>query len=214
MCRTAQINKLSTPGSAYNCNIPPDIEHNPAINLQQYASDKKWQFIAQEDKPFRLNVSNSQYVFMTTLRHPMDRLVSHIHHAFCAPDGPARLQARGCEGRADITLSDLVIDPCFGARAMRAITTDYYVSMLTGCDSRFFDGKDFLSPNEFTCGEVHLEKAKRMLHYFSVIMISDDSIGFDKYATLLDLKFSITFKEQYRTGTHVNSGDVVHEVLK
>ena len=215
MCRTAQLNGLKISGLGDNCNIPPAVRRNKNINHQQYVFEKKLQFVAQEDKPFHLNASNSRFIYMTTMRNPMDRLVSHLHHEFCGRDGSqmsARLHAHTCYS-APRTLSDLIADPCFGSQHMRSITTDYYLAMLTGCANRLFDGKKYLPPEKNTCNEDHLTEAKKILNYFSVILISDNSADFNKYGELLDLRLSITFKEQYRTGTHANSDNVVHELL-
>jgi hypothetical protein len=190
MCKTAASNGLKTAGLASNCNVPPQIRHNKNFIPQEYIFQKKLQFVALEEKPFILNESNSQFVFMTTIRNPTDRVVSHLHHEFCGQGGAYskeevtdRLLSHLCLSRPR-TLSDLIADPCFSAHPMNSITTDYYLAMFTGCKNRKSDGNHglLLSPadDKTTCSEVHLEEAKRMLNYFSVILISDNSADFDR----------------------------------
>lgn len=215
LCKTAISNGLKTSGLAENCNIPPKIRHDENIAPEDYVFGKKLKFIAQEDKPFVVNVTFPRFVYMTTMRDPRDRLVSHLHHEFCGLGSSPiqqRLRDRTCAG-APRSLSELLADPCFGSRRMRVITTDYYVSMLTGCANRMFYGSTYAPPANDTCSEDHLEEAKRMLHYFSVILITDTVADFDTYGELLELTFSIACKRQYRSGTHANSDSVVHDLL-
>jgi hypothetical protein len=180
MCHTAQLNGLATSGVGNNCNIPNNIQQDESINQQGYVFEKKLQFVAQEIKPFHINDSNTQFVYMTTIRNPMDRVYSHLHHDFCVlpsiEDTQARLTTHGCVNPLG-TFSDLISDSCFDNGPMRYMTTDYYLAMLTGCTNRNNIRRvpSFPPPEENTCSEDHLEEAKRILNYFSVILISDNS---------------------------------------
>jgi hypothetical protein len=182
MCKTAHVNGLKVPSLKTNCNVPLAIRTNKIIHLQEYVAENKIQFVAQEDEPFRMNESNTHFVYMTTIRNPMDRMVSHLHHEFCGM-GPLNvereLRSHGCL-RPPGTLSDLISDPCFDRQRMSHITTDYYLAMLTGCANRMSRDDHFEPPGTDTCSEVHLEEAKRMLNYFSVILISDNSVEMDR----------------------------------
>jgi hypothetical protein len=195
MCKTAAANGMKTSGMKENCNVPQHIRYNTHINAHEYIFENKYQFVAQEDKPFHLNVSNNRFVLMTTIRNPMDRVVSHLHHEICGQRGNTReviqrrMQSHQCMSPPG-TVSDLIADPCFCGPHMHAITTDYYVAMLTGCANRMSDansstgtstGSDdwFLPPAKNTCSEVHVEEAKRLLNYFSVILITDTREDFD-----------------------------------
>ena len=198
MCKTAFVNGMKISGLGENCNVPRQIRYSKHISPQEYIFEKKLQFVAQEDKPFRLNETNNRFVFMTTFRNPMDRVVSHLHHEFCGRGGSEqerRMKSHHCLSTPG-TLSDVIADPCFSGQNMKAITTDYYLAMLTGCVNRMSDGNHtgsnisdsgrgsdeewFLPPVQNTCSEVHLEEAKRLLHYFSVILISDHPLDFDR----------------------------------
>ena len=182
MCMTAKLNGFKTTGLGDNCNIPPAVRKNDTITREDFIIHHNLQFVAQENKPFRLNESSNKFVYMTTFRNPMDRLVSHLHHEFCYNGKPMkdRLEHHLCYGVPE-TLSDLINNPCFMGSHMRGITTDYYLSMMTGCVNRMTDENgSLLPPKKNTCNETHLKEAKRLLNYFSVILISDHAADFDK----------------------------------
>lgn len=225
MCQTALKNGLRTPGVAENCNVPKAIRLDHRINIQELIFQKKWNFIAQEDSPLRLNTSNDRFVYLTTIRNPLDRLVSHIHHEFCGGDSNAKksqlhladkLHRHNCLPHShDMTLSEFIADPCFLSPWIRAMTTDFYLAMLTGCRPRAYNGTHFTSTNNTkTCNRDHLEEAKKLLHYFSVIMISDKPEEFERYGEFLDLQFSITFDQHYRAGTHAHSDHLVSKIIE
>ena len=76
-----------------------------------------------------------------------------------------------------MTLSDLILDKCFD-KELLWLSSNYYVSMFTGC----IVNRRKLTTEGYTnvSSRKHLPIAQSMLHYFSVIMITDTIDDFDR----------------------------------
>mmetsp|Transcript_15954 Transcript_15954/g.26735 ORF Transcript_15954/g.26735 Transcript_15954/m.26735 type:complete len:287 (+) Transcript_15954:127-987(+) len=186
LCVTATKSGFNVTSRYENCNIPRSVLKLNAnsMDIERYAVNNSLQFIAQEHKPFRVHEFSTNFVFMTTIRHPMDRLVSHLHHEFCQYNedfARKTLRSFGCLAPYG-TFSSLLHDPCMKSQRISEITTDFYLAMLTGCTNRVFSiGGENSITEKNVCSESHLHQAKRVLHLFSVIMISDNSMEMDRY---------------------------------
>lgn len=212
MCYTARKNGFVA-NQRNNCNAPVEISnverktHSGVV--QEFVARNNISFIGQEFAGFHPNISeNNKFLYITTVRHPVDRLISHLHHTLCqsTPDRGNFLLARAnCTTIKDIRkmkLSELILDPCFQKLpGFYRVTTDFYINMFMKC--------------ELSCTMLDLKNAMKMLHYFSAIVVSDSTEEFDRYASLLDLKFSMKFDKSFRKGTqHHSHRDLFFQSVK
>ena len=190
MCHTAEKSGYYITTLQDNCNLPYEIVRNDRKNrnrgiAQHYVLNHhpKLTFVAQELPPFLPNVSNNKYIYLTTIRNPIDRVISHIHHGVCTVrtvENSQQFLHNGNCSIADIrvmTLSDLILDPCF-EKELLWLSSNYYISMFTGCtvNRKKISGVG----QENVCSRRHLLLAQSKLHYFSVIMMTDTSEEYDR----------------------------------
>ena len=186
MCNTAKENHFRVTGHN-NCNTPIPVslsnERDPSLGIaQQFIFEHHLSFVGQEYRLFLPNITSDKFVHLVTVRHPVDRLISHLHHTLCENTYEHALQFiknQNCSTIKDVktaTLSDWIIDPCFqkAAPGMAGITTDFYVDMFVKCYHR-------------NCTEADLALALQKLHYFSVIMITDTPEEYDRCYTKITL---------------------------
>lgn len=178
MCNTALHNNFRVTGNN-NCNTPLAVslndKRNPELGIaQQYILDNKLSFVGQEYALFQPNISSDQFIHMITVRHPADRLVSHLHHAICEGSQTNAihfLDSRNCTTIKNIktfTLSDLVLDSCFLAKppSLSPITMDFYINSMMKCQPH--------------CTKADLRSSLIKLHYFSAIIMTDTPEQYDK----------------------------------
>jgi hypothetical protein len=179
MCNTAKMNGFRVTGHN-NCNTPVAVsvydQAHPELGLtQQYAFDHNLTFIGQEHTLFLPNISTNRVVHMVTVRHPADRLISHIHHTMCegtVANAERCVRIWNCSTIKDVRtakLSDIILDPCFQSAnpGLYAITTDFYIDMIMKCRHR-------------RCTTTDMRLAMKRLHFFSAIMITDTPEQYDK----------------------------------
>jgi hypothetical protein len=141
----------------------------------EYSMEHNYNFIAQESPYFHPNLTNTQMLYMTTIRHPYDRIISHLHHEFCnrkEADAIERIKQFDCN--FDIrtaTLPEIILSNCFNG-TMEQMTSNYYLRMFTNCIAS-------------KCTEEHLQKAIEKLNIMSVVMITDTPELYAKYDTPL-----------------------------
>ena len=193
MCHTALKSGYHITNLDDNCNLPMDIvtmdrrHRKQGISQHYVLNHPNLSFVAQELPPFYPNISNDKYIYVTTIRHPIDRVISHIHHGICTERTLANAQKFLYNGNCSIrdaqsmTLSELVLDECFDKDLMW-LSSNYYVSMFSGCivNKKKLD----VIGHENACSQKHLQIAINKLHFFSVIMITDtvdDYFRFDNY---------------------------------
>ena len=190
MCHTALKSGYHITSLEDNCNLPMEIvsmdrEHRTQGIAQDFVlNHPKLSFVAQEQPPFYPNISNDKYIYITTFRNPIDRVISHLHHGICTVRSLENAQKFLHNGNCsidnieDMTLSDLILDPCFD-KELLWLSSNYYVSMFTGC----IINRKKMSTDGYTnvCSRKHLSIAQNMLHYFSVIMITDTFEEFGRY---------------------------------
>lgn len=187
ICHTALNSGYHITNLEDNCNLPKEIVNMENLKhgvAQHYVlSHPKLSFVAQEQPPFYPNISNDKYIYITTLRHPIDRVISHLHHGICVirtlENAQKFLHNGNCsiQNIKDMTLSDLILDKCFD-KELLWLSSNYYVSMFTGC----INNRKKISTGvlEDVCSRRHLKIAQNKLHYFSVIMITDTLKDFDR----------------------------------
>jgi hypothetical protein len=150
-----------------NCNIP-------SRNHSEWPSVVKSMgltFVAQEDAPFQPDLSRNDYLYMTTIRDPYDRIVSHLHHEFClntftfAKEGMARRNCSIDIGSA--SLSDIILSECFDTPAFWQVNSNFYHRMFADCSGR-------------VCTERHSELAKAALNLMSVIILTNTPEEYDR----------------------------------
>jgi hypothetical protein len=138
----------------------------------QYALDHQYNFVAHENGLFQPNLTSSSTVYMTTIRHPYDRIISNLHHEIC---GGSQVQAiqflerLHCNG-IDITtasLAEIILNPCFNT-TLTHITSNFYLRTLTNCDGNH------------PCTEDSLRLAIEKMKVMSVIMITDTPEDYEK----------------------------------
>eukprot|EP00602_Paraphysomonas_sp_CaronLab_P004960 CAMPEP_0185028082 /NCGR_PEP_ID=MMETSP1103-20130426/13579_1 /TAXON_ID=36769 /ORGANISM="Paraphysomonas bandaiensis, Strain Caron Lab Isolate" /LENGTH=199 /DNA_ID=CAMNT_0027562345 /DNA_START=428 /DNA_END=1028 /DNA_ORIENTATION=- len=141
-------------------------------------------------------MSSNKYLYMTTIRNPLNRIISHLHHELCirtVESAREYMAHHHCD--VDIvsaTLSDIILSDCFN-KTLGFIASNYYINMFTGCKIRRM------------CDSSSLQEAIRKLDAMSVIVKTDTSVEYIKYSKLLDLKFSMGYRPSYRSGTHIDS---------
>ena len=179
MCNTATQNKFRVTGHN-NCNTPVDVslrdQRNRDLGIaQQYILEHNLSFVGQEYALFQPNISTNRFLHMVTVRHPVDRLISHLHHTMCEgtqEDAELFMKKQNCttiKNVREATLSDIILDPCFHQSnpGLYAITTNFYINMMMNCLRH--------------CTESDLISAMNKLHFFSVIMITDTPDEYDRY---------------------------------
>ena len=190
MCHTALNSGFHITSLDDNCNLPLDIvgqdrkSRAKGIAQNYVLQHPKLTFVAQELPPFYPNITNDKYIYITTIRNPIDRVISHIHHGFCTARSLEKsntlLQNANCSSIGNIqhmTLSDLIMDRCF-ENELLWLSSNYYVSMFTGCT---VNKKKTAAGHENVCSRRHLLLAQSKLHYFSVIMITDTFEDYERY---------------------------------
>jgi hypothetical protein len=160
-------------------------KENPTQGIAQHyvLNHPKLSFVAQEQPSFYPNMSNDKYIYITTIRNPVDRVISHIHHGICTIRTLEKAQLFLHNGNCSIrnieemTLSDLILDNCF-EKGLLWLSSNYYVSMFTGCivNRKKLDA----AGHGDVCSRRHLLLAQRQLHLFSVIMITDTVEDYDR----------------------------------
>ena len=167
-----------------NCLPPPPYHHfeyqfikTPKEQLvSQYAMEHNYNFIAQEGPYFNPNLTNTESIlYMTTIRNPYDRIISHLHHELCIRRNKetaiAFINSFQCD--FDIrraTLADIILSNCFN-KTLQHITSNFYLRMFTNC----FGSE---------CTQEHLAEAIAKLNIMSVVMITDTQEEFMKYEPL------------------------------
>jgi hypothetical protein len=149
----------------------------------QFALDYHLNFVALEREIFEPNLTSSSIIYMTTIRHPYDRIISHLHHEICErseADSIQFMKSQHCDG-IDITtasLAEIILNPCFNS-TLSYLSSNFYLKILTGC-----------SESHRPCTEDDLKLAIDRLKIMSVIMITDTPEDYQKYLSLLSRSFS------------------------
>jgi hypothetical protein len=157
LCQTANNNQFKTTGIEYNCNIPHGI-----FAKNQYMAEHNITFIAQEGgmfMPIRRKATNPLY--FVTIREPLDRILSHVHHGLCLHGSSELIEMRkmGCPfDPLKDTFTDVILDKC--------LENMYYV--------KNFYVQQFGDCRHDTCTEEHLQKAINVLHLMSAIVITEE----------------------------------------
>lgn len=67
-----------------NCNLPLNLDTRlDSISYLKYIQDHRLKFVAQEKPPFNPSVTADNIIYFTTIRSPLDRLISQLHHQTC-----------------------------------------------------------------------------------------------------------------------------------
>lgn len=142
--------------SNYLKNCLWDNVHDPVGKQLNDYLESDLNFISLEDRYLPTYIPPpGELTYILTFRHPLDRVLSHFHHD--------RLDGRFL----NVTFPEFVSmdSPVWWS-------TNHYTKILGGCDNE-------------PCTRKHLDKAKKRLHYFSLIMITDDPDAYDMGAILL-----------------------------
>lgn len=150
-----------------NCNIP---SHNRS-DWPGLIRSMGLTFVAQEDAPFQPLLDTNNYLYMTTIRDPYDRLVSHLHHEFC---GGTLIHAKAVVERLNCTfdiekasLTEIVMSDCFDTPRFWHINSNFYLQMFAGCVGQ-------------TCGPSNLEQASAVMQIMSVILLTNSPEEYDR----------------------------------
>jgi hypothetical protein len=150
-----------------NCNIPSSNRSDWANVVERL----NLTFVAQEDPPFQPDLTRDNYIYMTTVRDPYDRIVSDLHHTFCLGTlDHARTTAQSHKCTFDIqhaSLSDIVLSDCFDSHYFWYVTSHLYLRMFSGCYGR-------------ECTVRHLAAAKDKLNVMTVILVTDTREDFHR----------------------------------
>jgi hypothetical protein len=154
-----------------NCLPPPPYHHHEFL----YAMEHNYNFIAQEGPYFHPNLTNTQMLYMTTIRNPYDRIISHLHHEFCERKEESAIELMKsfhCEfDIRKVTLAEIILSNCFN-ETLQYFTVNFYLRMFTNCVGS-------------QCTEEHLHEAIEKLNVMSVVMITDTPEEYAKYDDLL-----------------------------
>ena len=157
VCRAANGNRFKTTGLQLNCNVPSQV-----VAKIQYLVARNISFVAQEGgrfKPIRRKAVTPLY--FATIRDPLDRVLSHIHHGFCIRGSNEILEftQMGCTFNADEhSFADVILSPCF---EKMYYVNNFYVQQFGDCS---YD----------SCSEEHLKGAVDALNILSAIIITED----------------------------------------
>jgi hypothetical protein len=151
-----------------NCQAAPEYQHRE----YEFAIQHHLNFIAIESGVFAANLTSGSIIYMTTIRHPYDRIISHLHHEICQRnqvEAQLLMKTHHCDDLnvTTATLADFVLNPCFNA-SLSSFTSNFYMKKMTGCHN--------LSP----CTEESLKIAIKKLEIMSVIMVTDTPEDYEK----------------------------------
>ena len=182
MCRTARAAGY-TVNMQRNCNAPG----NGNTWTKESIAKMKLTFVAQEDPYFQPDLSQDNYLYMTTIRDPYDRIVSDLHHTLCLGSlqhAQEVIRNHSCSFNIrTASLTDIVTDKCFQGHFWY-VSRNYYLRMFTGCEKE-------------RCNEDSLQLAKDILQVMSVLMITDTPNDFVRCVTvcLSACVFSLPFED-------------------
>lgn len=161
VCRAANRNQFKTTGTKLNCNIP-----NSVAAKAQYLLARNITFVAQEGGIFRpIRRKAITPLYFATIRDPLDRILSHLHHGLCVRGSNElnEIRQKGCEFDPDKhSFADVILGPCF---ENLHYTNNFYVQQFGGCSYG-------------NCVEAHLLRAIDGLRVMSALVITED---FDRY---------------------------------
>ena len=187
MCRSAHSSHFKVASLATNCNLPRHIH-----NYEHYMDMNNITFGAQEDGSFIPSLEVTHTLHFTTVRNPLDRIVSHLHHEFCNRKSKQEaiefFATKNCKVSIEnTTLAALIMDPCFSERSIASFTSNFYIKRFSNCSE--------------SVTEACLEMAKSMLDSMSAILITDSDASYYRYARILDAKFGLHVSADTRAGT-------------
>ena len=166
ICHAANRHLLKTTLNS-NCNLPTRQTNADGINnYEKYMIANQLNFGAMEYGPFRPNPFSSKTLYIMSVRHPIDRILSDYSHSFCRSS--TVLRAYPClKELAGQSLSQLFNESCFQEFCVQ-LNTNYYIKQLAGCAND-------------NCTRKDLELAKRALDIMSVIIITDTTDTYKRY---------------------------------
>lgn len=157
LCRTANANRFKTTGVRGNCNIPKHI-----IAKIQYLVARNISFVAQEGGEFiPIKRKAIRPVYIITIRDPLDRALSHIHHGLCIPGSNEikEMTEMGCDFDAGKhSFADVILNVCFDKLFY---VQNFYVQQLGGCSHNH-------------CTEQHLQYAIDALNVMSAVVVTEE----------------------------------------
>lgn len=168
LCHTA-----ARAGHTVNMRLNCNVEGNKRADWHDFIQKQNLTFAAQENGVFIPERNRYNYLYMTTVRDPFDRIVSHLHMDMCDVTYKQALRfvkASNCHfDPRNATFDDVVMSDCFMTN-LTGITSNFYLFHFSGC--RY--------PN---CNERDLKLAKNRLEAMSVVMITDTRQQFDRYTS-------------------------------
>mmetsp|Transcript_199 Transcript_199/g.363 ORF Transcript_199/g.363 Transcript_199/m.363 type:complete len:325 (+) Transcript_199:1-975(+) len=185
---------MRSPGLRDNCNIPFELFDDPTL-IDDYIQRKQYRFVAQEILPFIPKENLVGNLYITTIRNPLDRVLSHLHHSSCYGRMMSQMfyDYSGCSFHLyNATFSDIIFDPCMVGTNLSEVTSNYYVKMFSGCSHAY-------------CNHDSLEYAKRMLSIMSAIIITDSQHEFARYSSVLKWKLGMNMGSNTRKGSMKDS---------
>lgn len=129
-----------------NCNMPGDnkLEFHTTFDTinkiqvlpYQYAHEHNLNFLAQEFfLPFTPNLEYNNVLYFTSIRNPLDRILSHLNHGYCeavfhskkvAEFHPCPINLR------KISIDELLLDPCVQDNVVSELS-NFYINRFTHC---------------------------------------------------------------------------------
>lgn len=162
VCETAVNNGYKVPpGEEENCNLPREASTN--MNLTKYVEyikENKLTFVAQENPPFRPHLPADNILYFLTIRNPLDRIISHLHHEVCEnvyEKKPIRT-AKNCT----LDWSDMDVRQILTNKCLRKVGFFY---MYNNFLMKYF------SPCRGGCDSIDLAVAQSALEVFSAIVV-------------------------------------------
>lgn len=191
MCHSAHASNFRVASLATNCNLPKQTH-----NYEEYMDTHNITFGAQEDGSFIPSLDVTHTLHVTVIRHPLDRIYSHLHHEFCnrksKQDAIDFFATKKCKVSIEnTTLPALIMDPCFSLPSMAYFTSNFYIRRFSNCSA-------FVTRECF-------EMAKNVLDSMSAILITDTDTSYYRYAKILDAKFGLHVSPDTRAGTRHKS---------
>lgn len=162
VCQTAINAGYRVGAKERNCNIPPDLDTRENSELYlEYIRDHHLTFVAQESVPFNPNLHADNVLYFTTVRNPLDRIISHLHHETCAKlesgihDIP---EAGNCSvDWKHISAGQLITDECLRNASMFSSISNLVHHYFAGCEDK--------------CTAVDLVMAEARLEILSAIVV-------------------------------------------
>ena len=157
LCKTANNNQFRTTGLKWNCNVPPGV-----VAKMQYIASRNITFVAQEGGEFiPIRRKSITPLYFVTIRDPLDRILSHIHHGMCLQGSSEISEYRdmGCQfDPITDSFADVILSKCMDKLYY---AKNFYVQQFGGC-------------RHDSCTEEHLQKAVNVLHLMSAIVITEE----------------------------------------